>query len=84
MAKLSHAHGVYDYDGHCLTLMYVPDAIGIWEVYDGMQYLGIVVESHVGAYLRYAARCAGKVGARKRLVMTDDWQEAVIYLVDAA
>jgi hypothetical protein len=83
-SSLRHSHAVYDYDGHCLTMMYVDDAIGIWEVYEGMSYLGIVVESHVGAYVRYAARSAGSRDIRKRLVMTDDWQSAVIYLVDAA
>lgn len=84
MTSLRHAHGVYDYEGHCLTLMYVTDAIGIWEVYEGMDYLGIVIESHIGAYMRYAARSAGKEGSRRHLVMADDWQAAVIYLVDAA
>jgi hypothetical protein len=84
MTSLRHAHGVYDYEGHCLTLMYVTDAIGIWEVYEGMDYLGIVIESHIGAYMRYAARRAGNGGARRHLVMTDDWQAAVIYLVEAA
>jgi hypothetical protein len=84
MSTLRHAHGIYDYDGHCLTLMYVTDAIGIWEVYDEMRYLGIVVESHLGSFVRYAARCAETRISRRRLVMTDDWQSAIIYLVEAA
>ena len=84
MTTLSHAHGIYDYDGRSLTLMYVTDAIGIWEVYEEMRYLGIVVESHLGSYVRYAARCAETRVSRRRLVMTEDWQSAIIYLVEAA
>jgi hypothetical protein len=84
MTTLRHAHVIYDYGGRSLTLMYPPDAIGIWEVYDGMHYLGLLVESYVERRERYTPRRPGNQGPGHRLVTTDDWRSAVMYLVEAA
>lgn len=84
MTTLLHAHAVLDLDGHNVTLMYTPDAIGIWEVYEGMTYLGLVVESYVGWEQRYTPRRAGREASGRHNAMGCDWRSAVTYLVEAA
>jgi hypothetical protein len=84
MTALPHAHAVYDLAGRSLTLMYPPDAIGVWEVYEGTRYLGVVVESFVEWEHRYTPRRPGKESTGRHLAMNHDWQSALIYLMEAA
>ena len=84
MADLPHAHTVHDYDGHKLTLMYSEDRVGVWEVYDGATYLGIVLQTQSSAQHGYAARLPGEEDDDRDDDFTDDWHTAVHYLADTA
>jgi hypothetical protein len=84
MADLPHAHSVYDYDGRTLTLMYSEDRVGVWEVYDGAKYLGIVLQTQTGTVRGYATRLPGEEDDDRDDDATDDWHAAVQYLVDTA
>ena len=84
MSTLGHAHALYDYGERSLTLMYSPDAIGIWEVYEGMHYLGVVVESYVEREHRYTPRRPGREASGRHFVMAKDWRSAVHYLLEDA
>ncbi|MGO4690415.1 hypothetical protein [Glaciibacter sp. 2TAF33] len=84
MADLPHSHSVYDYDGHTLTLMYSEDKAGVWEVYDGATYLGIVLQAEAGTEHGYATRLPGEEDDDRDDDSTDDWRAAVQYLVDTA
>lgn len=83
---LPHQHGVHEYNGHKLTLMHQYANEGVWEVYNGSQYLGSVAEAYPIAgetWTRYTATLPGE----EDLVSegsTDDWRSAVAYLADEA
>jgi hypothetical protein len=47
MGALRHAPMTFEHDGRHMTLMYVHDAVGVWAVYEGMAYLGVIVETLV-------------------------------------
>jgi hypothetical protein len=81
MADLAHAHAVYDYDGHRLTLMYSADKVGVWELYEGVKYLGLIVETHTGAEDGYAIRVPGAEEDDRADETNDDWRSAVRRLV---
>lgn len=83
MRCLDRTHGVYLYEGHVLTFMFVADGDGRWEVYEDERFLGILLESTIGEYRRYTARLTVDGGQRRRLVITEDWRSAVVYLVES-
>jgi hypothetical protein len=75
----------FEHDGRHITLTYVPDAVGIWEVYEGTAYLGVIVETYVDWEARYAPRRPGKESSPQRAVaLAQDWRTAVVYLSETA
>jgi hypothetical protein len=74
----------FQHGGRHLTLMYVPDAVGIWEVYEGMAYLGLIVESFVDWEARYAPRRPGRESSQRAVAQAEDWRTAVVYLSETA
>ncbi|MGO4689561.1 hypothetical protein [Glaciibacter sp. 2TAF33] len=72
MAHLRHAHAIYDYDAHKLTLMHNEGKVGVWEVYEGASYLGLLMESHTGSEEGVATRPPGHEDAGHDDGSTDD------------
>ncbi len=71
----------FEHGGRHITLMYVPDAVGVWEVYEGVAYLGVIVETLVDWEARYAPR---RPGRERAVASAQDWRTAVVYLSETA
>jgi hypothetical protein len=84
MAVLRHVHAIYDYDGHKLTLMQSEGRVGVWEVYEGASYLGLLMQTHTGGEEGFATRPPGHEDAGHDDESTDDWRAAVRNLIDSA
>lgn len=74
----------FEHGGRHITLMYVPDAVGVWEVYEGVVYLGVIVETLVDWEARYAPRRPGKESSQRAVALAQDWRTAVVYLSETA
>jgi hypothetical protein len=84
--ELPHRHGIYAHTGHQLTLMHSPDVDGVWEVFYGANYLGVlreVASDEQGAWPLYQARLPGDQDLAGEDV-TDDWRSAVEFLAEEA
>jgi hypothetical protein len=77
------AEGAYEFDGKTYRLEERESEI--WRVYDGDQYLGVVVRedpTSAEPWEHFAAKCPGEEDAPA--VFTDDWRAALEHLISAS